>query len=230
MDQEIVLIVSLVRNLELTERYIADRRIEEAIGKIGFLKALHGNTGVLIELSRDPAGNTVELNSVKLCGTHAVGDKSHEIANTAGGFQYVAGFEVHVFKCLINGFDNDRRRIERCQRGFTRRFILIIRKQFFQLQIVRIIFFEEVRQATPADILGQYILFVGLRQSVFALQLFQKLNCTLVVVEPFKRCSCTDVITFNLEVCAILRMNFGVQNIRSDLSFFSGCRRRGKGD
>lgn len=32
MDQEIVLVVSLVRNLELTERHIADRSIKEAVG------------------------------------------------------------------------------------------------------------------------------------------------------------------------------------------------------
>ena len=230
MDQEIVLVVSLVRNLELTERHIADRSVEEAVRKIGFLKALHGNTGVLIELSCDSPGNTVELNTIKPCGVHTVGNKPHEVADTAGRFQYVAGFEVHVFKRLIYGFDNDRRRIERCQCGFTGRFILILREQLFQLQIVRIVFFEEVRQAAPADILGQYILFVGLCQSVFALQLFQKLNGALVVIEPFKRCTCTDVITVDLEIRAVIRVNFGVQNIRRDFSFFSRYRGLGKGD
>ena len=230
MDQEIVLVVSLVRDLELTERHIAYRRIEETVWKIGFLKSLHGNTGVLIELSCYPAGNTVELNTVKLCGVHTVRDKSHEVTDTAGRFQYVPGFEVHVFKCLIHRLDNDRRRVERRQSGFTRRFILILRKQFFQLQIVRIVLFEEIRQTAPTDILGQYVLFIGLCQSVFALQLFQKLNSAFVVVEPFKRCSCTDVITVDLEVRAIVRMNFGVQNIRSNLSFFGRYRGRGKGD
>ena len=189
MDQEIMLVISLIRDLELTERHIADCSIKEAVGKIGFLKALYGDTGVLIELSCDPAGYTVELHTVKLCGAHTVRYKTHEVTDTAGRFQYVPGFEVHVFKCLIHRLDNDRRRVERRQSGFTRRFILILRKQFFQLQIVRIVLFEEIRQTAPTDILGQNILFIGLCQSVFALQFFQKLNGTLIMIEPFKRCT-----------------------------------------
>ena len=43
-----MLIIALIRHFELTERHIADSTVKEAVGQIGILKALHGNTVFLI--------------------------------------------------------------------------------------------------------------------------------------------------------------------------------------
>ena len=48
VDQELVLVVSLVRNFEIPERHIAHNGIKEAVREICFLKALCGDRGLLI--------------------------------------------------------------------------------------------------------------------------------------------------------------------------------------
>ena len=48
VDQELVLVVTLVRNLEIPEGYIPHNGIKEAVGEVGFLKALCGDRGLLI--------------------------------------------------------------------------------------------------------------------------------------------------------------------------------------
>ena len=48
VNEELVFIVTLVRNLEIPEGYIPHNGIKEAVGEVGFLKALCGNRGLLI--------------------------------------------------------------------------------------------------------------------------------------------------------------------------------------
>ena len=43
-----MLVVTLVRNLEIPERYITHNGIKEAVGEVGFLKALCGDRGLLV--------------------------------------------------------------------------------------------------------------------------------------------------------------------------------------
>ena len=48
VNEELVLVVTLVRNLEIPEGYIPHNGIKEAVGEVGFLKALCGDRGLLI--------------------------------------------------------------------------------------------------------------------------------------------------------------------------------------
>ena len=48
VNEELVLVVTLVRNLEIPEGYIPHNGIKEAVREICFLKALCGNRGLLI--------------------------------------------------------------------------------------------------------------------------------------------------------------------------------------
>ena len=48
VNEELVLVVSLVRNLEIPEGYIPHNGIKEAVREICFLKALCGDRGLLI--------------------------------------------------------------------------------------------------------------------------------------------------------------------------------------
>ena len=43
-----MLVVPLVRDFEIPERHIAHNRVKEAVGEVGFLKALCGDRGLLI--------------------------------------------------------------------------------------------------------------------------------------------------------------------------------------
>ena len=43
-----MLVVPLVRDFEIPERHITHNRIKEAVGEVGFLKALCGDRGLLI--------------------------------------------------------------------------------------------------------------------------------------------------------------------------------------
>ncbi len=113
VNKEIVLVVTLIRHLELTERNIADRRVKEAVGKIGFLKALHGDARILIKLLCDTARDIVKLHAVEPCSVHAVGHKSHKIADSAGWLQHIARLEIHILKCFIHCLYDNRWSIER---------------------------------------------------------------------------------------------------------------------
>ena len=48
VDEELVLVVTLVRDFEIPEGYIPHNGIKEAVGEVGFLKALCGDRGLLI--------------------------------------------------------------------------------------------------------------------------------------------------------------------------------------
>ena len=48
VNEKLVLVVTLVRNLEIPEGYISHNGIKEAVGEVGFLKALCGDRGLLI--------------------------------------------------------------------------------------------------------------------------------------------------------------------------------------
>ena len=118
MDQEVMLVVLLVRDLELTERNIADGSVKEAVRQIRLFKALHRNGGLLIQLLGDAAGDAVQFHTVKLGLRHAVREHTKEVAHTAGGLQNIAPLEVHVLHGPVDGTDYHRRRVKSRQRGF----------------------------------------------------------------------------------------------------------------
>jgi len=103
-----ILFIPLVRKTVIAEWHVADRKIEEAVGQIRVLKPLNLDVRALIELLGDAPGQTVQLNAVQLAVFHAFRQHSEEIADTASGFQYVAGTEAHVFDRLIDRSDHGR--------------------------------------------------------------------------------------------------------------------------
>ena len=118
VDQEIVLVILLVGDFELTERNIADGGIKEAVGQFRLFKSLHSNGGFLIKLLGDSSGNAIQFHAVQLRLRHAVGQHTKEVTDTAGGFQNVALSEVHALQRLIHGSNDHRRRVKCRQGGF----------------------------------------------------------------------------------------------------------------
>ena len=217
MNEEVVLIIALVRHLELPEGDIADCSVKEAVGKICTLKALHRDAIFLIQLLGDPPGNTVQLHAVELRVIHAFGNKSHKVSDAAGGLQHIAGLEVHILQGAVHRLDHHGRRIEGRQRGFSCRRIFLIGKHSLQLGIMGIVLFEELREAAPAHIVGKHALLGGCRQPAFRIQLIQKLNGTDIVIEPFQRRAHADIIALDLEVGSVLGVDFRMQHMRRDL-------------
>ena len=217
MNEEVVLIIALVRHLGLPEGDIADCSVKEAVGKICTLKALHRDAIFLIQLLGDPPGNTVQLHAVELRVIHAFGNKSHKVSDAAGGLQHIAGLKVHVLQGTVHRLDHHGRRIEGRQRGFSCRRIFLIGKHILQLGIMGIVLLEELRETAPTHIVGKYALLGGCCQSVFRIQLVQELNGTDIVIEPFQRRAHTDIIALDLEVGSVLGVDFRMQHMRRDL-------------
>ena len=144
MNEEVVLIIALVRYFELPEGDIADCSIKEAVGKICTLKALHRDAIFLIQLLGDPPGNTVQLHAVEFRTIHAFGNKPHKVADAAGGLQHIAGLKVHILQGAVHRLDHYGRCIEGRQRGFSRRRIFLIGKHILQLGIMGIVLLEEL--------------------------------------------------------------------------------------
>ena len=91
-----------------------------------------------------------------------------------------------------------------------------------------IVLLEELRETAPTHIVGKYALLRGCCQSVFRIQLIQKLNGTDIVIEPFQRRAHADVIVLNLEVGSVLGVDFRMQHMRRNLGGSFHLRRRGE--
>ena len=106
MDQEPVLVVTLVRYAIIAKGNIANGNIEEAVGKRGCFISLYGDVGVLIELLCNAPCDAIEFHAVELAVRHAFGEQTEEVADTAGGFQDIAHAEAHLFNRSVHRFDD----------------------------------------------------------------------------------------------------------------------------
>ena len=91
-----------------------------------------------------------------------------------------------------------------------------------------IVLLEELGETAPAHIVGKHTLLGGCRQSVFRIQLVQKLNGTDIVIEPFQRRAHADIIALDLEVGSVLGADFRMQHMRRNPGGSFHLRRRGE--
>ena len=94
---------------------------------------------------------------------------------------------------------------------------------------MRIFLLEELREPAPAHIIGKHTLLRRCCQSVFSVQLVQKLNGTDIVIKPFQRCAHADVVVLNSEVGSVLGVDLRMQHMRLHLRAPFHLRRRSKG-
>ena len=112
MDLEVQLIIALVIDLEVAERHVADRHIEEVIREAGIFIALNGDVVLLVQLTGDAAGQVVLLNTVDLALRHGGGQSAGEGAGAAAGVEDIALGEAQVAQDAVNGVCYLYRRIE----------------------------------------------------------------------------------------------------------------------
>ena len=154
MDQPVIFVILPIRHLKIAEGDVTNSHIKEAIGHLHPFKACHGDTAVLVELSRDPSADAVNFHAVDLALRRAVGEHPNEVAHAAGRFQDVAPLKAHLGKRLIHGPDDDRGGIKGRQTAGPGGGILVLVKQRFQFQIFAVALVKAVRQAAPAHIAG----------------------------------------------------------------------------
>ena len=106
VDQEPVLVVTLIRYTVIAEGNIANSNIEETVGKRGCFISLYNDVGVLIELLCNTSCDAVEFHAVEPAARHAFGKQAEEIADTAGGFKDVACAKAHILNRRIHGLDD----------------------------------------------------------------------------------------------------------------------------
>ena len=184
MDQEVIAVKSLIRNLIGTEGHITDSDIEEVLPVRGFKS---GNRDVRfgIEQACDPAGHAVQFHTVQMTVLHGFGQHTEEVTDTAGGLQDIPGTEAHLFQRLIHRPDHDRRSIVSVQGGRTCHIVFIRGQQLFQFGILVFPAFvfgiESLRNTAPAHIPGEDFLFFGGCAAIFTFNVFQGSDCGDIV-------------------------------------------------
>ena len=118
MDQPVVLIVPLVRQLEVAKGDIADGHIEEAVRNIHFLITADCNVAVLIQLLGDASADGIQLHAIESAVCHAGRDHAQEVTHTAGRLQNIAGAEAHLLQRPVHTADDDGRCIKSRQAAF----------------------------------------------------------------------------------------------------------------
>ena len=186
VNEEVVLVVFLVKQLEIIERHVTDCHVKETIGKMRFLISVDGDTVLLIELPCNSSRKAIKLDTVHLC-IHTLGEKSHKVTDTARGFKNVTTLEAHIFKSVIHRLDNRGRRVKSRQRRFVGGFVFLIGKQIFQFIVLQVpIIFRSIKgigKTAPSRILCKYLLLLGCCQAIFCFKLIQKLDGINVLSE-----------------------------------------------
>ena len=122
VNEEVVLVVLLVKELEIIERHVTDCHVKEAIGEMSFLISVDGDTVLLIELPCNSTRKAIKLNAVHL-GIYTLGDKTHKVTDTARWLKHVSSLKSHILKSVIHRLDNNGRRIKSRQSRFFGGFI-----------------------------------------------------------------------------------------------------------
>ena len=156
VDTKSQLVVRLIVDLVLTERYVSHGKIIK-VTPVGGLKASHRNVCLRVQLFGDAPGDAVQLYAVQPTVLHDVRQHPEEVTHAHGRLQNVARPETHLFDCIINGANHHRRGVVSVQGAGTCGGILVLGEQPFQFGVFLCptIFagVKSVCQTAPAHIL-----------------------------------------------------------------------------
>ena len=94
MNQEIIFIILFIRYLILSEWHVADCYIKKIIRIVCFFKTGYFNIRFRIELSCNPARNTIQLHTIKSAFLHLLRQHSEEISDTHCRFYVPTDFDT----------------------------------------------------------------------------------------------------------------------------------------
>ena len=204
MDQEPVLVVTLIRYTVIAEGNIANSNIEETVGKRDCFISLYNDVGVLIELLCNSACEAVEFHAVEPAARHAFGKQAEEIADTAGGFQDIAHAEAHLFNRSVHRLNDRGACVMGVQHGSTSGFVFLWGQGFVEFPELIcprcVVFLKYLRQTAPAHVPGKDFLFFGCRKALFKLDSLQCPYRIHVHAELRFRSAMTESVVRNTEV------------------------------
>ena len=128
MDQKMVFVVPLVTQAITSEWYVPNSEVEKAVRQFRFLKALHGNRGILIELAGDAPRDGVEFHAIQFAFCHALGHQTEKVTDTAGRLQNISATKAEIFHSLVDGSDDSRRGIVCVERRCPCRAVFLLRQ------------------------------------------------------------------------------------------------------
>ena len=191
----------------LSKGHVAHRQIVE-IPPVRLFKAVHGDIGVLVELSGNAPGEAVQLHAVQLGPGQGLRQKAKEVADAHGGLQHGPRLKAHVLHRLIDGLDHRGAGIMGIEDSGPGRVVFLWGEQLLQLGILLgplgVVRVKRLGDAAPAHIAGQYLLFLGRSKTALRLDLLQGANGRhIVLIFGFLTAS-PQVIIGDVEVVPLL--------------------------
>ena len=188
VNQEIVPVILPVYHLIRAKGHVSNDHVKEIVREARIFKALYGNGIALVQLLCDSSSDAVDFYAVHAGVPHALRQHAHEIANAAGGFQYIAFAESHIFQCFVHRLDDGGRGVKGVQRGRPRRVKFLRGQRVQKLPVFifpgGIIRFKGFLHAAPANIARQSFLFFRRRQPPLRLNAFEQKDGFHVHAEP----------------------------------------------
>ena len=108
MDRKAQPVVCRVINLVLSERHVADSKVEEIVWIVCFFVSADLNLRLWIQQSCNAATDTVQLYTIQLRVFHVFRKQAEEVANAAGRLQNVAALEAHAADGCIDCVNYNR--------------------------------------------------------------------------------------------------------------------------
>ena len=173
----------MIVELEVGERHIADHGVDAPLGQPGVAEILDADVLAGVERFRDPPRDGIHFNADEAVGRFAV---AHEIAGAATGFQYGGALRyAQPGDGVMDGSDDDGRRIEGVERGAFGAVVFLRRQQRFQFLTqclpARILVgalhrIGEYREGDRAEAgkTGEHLFFLASCQALFLLDGFQR--------------------------------------------------------
>ena len=182
VDLKMQLIIPSVADLILPERHIADGKVKETVGQVGFFVPCDLDSRFLVQLFGDAPRHTVQLNAVEfgIVGVKFTVPMPKERPHAHTGFQHVAAHAADAFQSAVHGMNNGGRGVKGGQGRFPRSGIFVLGQKGFQLFVlgvpVVLAGVKGIGQITPAEIPRQNVLFGFGGRRAALLDGFQGLN------------------------------------------------------
>ena len=182
VDLKMQFVIPSVADLILPERNIANGKVKETVGQVGFFVPCDLDSRFLVQLPGDTPRHAVQLNTVEfgVVGVELTVPMPEECPHAHTGFQHIAAHAADALQGAVHSMDNGGRGVKGSQGRFPCGGIFVLGQKGFQLFVlgvpVVLAGVKGICQTAPAEIPRQNVLlgFGGRRAAL--LDGFQGLN------------------------------------------------------
>ena len=101
-----VFVICLIVHAIITERDVADGKVESVVRKCGIFKTGYSDIRTGIELLGNAARDAVQLHAVQTAVSHSLRQHTEEVTSTAGRLQNAFRCKPHVLYGVIDSTDH----------------------------------------------------------------------------------------------------------------------------